>query len=309
VGGADAVWTSKTLDLQLRAKFGMISWLSTGALEISTRTGNSAEPDKTWSDWSAPLVEAGLVKSPPARYIQVRARFNKDPTAELSDITIPFVLDNLGQVITSIQVEQSSRGNVAELGKVKSSGGPVTKKADQKVNLKWTIDNPDKDELQYKLQYRLVGATEWFDVLKPGERVTKESYTWETADMPEGRYRIRITAADDISNPPGQVTRHSLESSVVVVDNTAPVLTELRADGRKIRAIAVDGVGPIARFELAIAGRDDWFPFHPVDGVFDEQREELEADLTGVIPTGPAMLSIRVYDQEGNVSVRSVTVK
>lgn len=309
VGGADAVWTSKTLDLQLRAKFGMISWLGNGALEISTRTGNAAEPDKTWSDWSAPLVAAGLVTSPAARYIQVRARFNKDPAAELSDITIPFVLDNLGHVVTSIQVDQSAGEGVAELGKVKSSGGPVTKEADQKVTLKWNIDNPDKDELQYKLQYRLVGATDWYDVLKPGERVTKETYSWDTAALPEGRYRVRVTAADDLSNPPAQVTRHSLESAVVVIDNTAPVLTELRAEGRKIRAIAVDGVGPVARFEVAIAGRDDWFPFHPVDGVFDEQREEMEADVSSLVPAGPALLSIRVYDQEGNVAVRSVTVK
>jgi hypothetical protein len=309
VGGADAVWTSKALDLQLRAKFGVISWLGNGALEISTRTGNSAEPDKTWSDWSAPLVEAGLVKSPAARYIQVRARFNKDPAAELSDITIPFVLDNLAHVVTSVQVDQTGGEGVAELGKVKSSGGPVTKQAEQKVSLKWNVDNPDKDELQYRLQYRLVGSTDWYDVLKPGERVTKESYSWDTAALPEGRYRVRVTAADDLANPPGQVTRHSLESAIVTVDNTAPSLSELRADGRKIKAIAVDGVGPIARFEVAIAGRDEWFPFHPVDGVFDEQREELEADVVNVIPAGPALLSIRVYDQAGNVAVRSVTVK
>jgi hypothetical protein len=309
VGGADALWTSKALDLQLRARFGTISWLGNGALEISTRTGNSAEPDKTWSDWSAPLVEAGLVTSPAARYIQVRARFNKDPNAELSDITIPFVLDNMGHVVTSVQIEQSAGDGVAELGKVKSSGGPVTKQADQKVGLKWNVDNPDKDELQYKLQYRVVGSTDWYDVLKPGERVTKESYSWDTAALPEGRYRVRITAADDLSNPPAQVTRHSLESSIVIIDNTAPALLELRAEGRKIKAIAVDGVGPVARFEVAIAGRDDWFPFHSVDGVFDEQREELEADVTSFVPAGPALLSIRVYDQEGNVAVRSVTVK
>jgi hypothetical protein len=309
VGGADALWTSKTLDLQLRAKFGMISWLSTGALEISTRTGNSADPDKTWSDWSAPLVDPGLVTSPAARYIQVRARFNKDPATELSDITIPFVLDNLGHVISSIQVDQSGGNSVAELGKVKSSGGPVTAKSDQKVNLKWSVDNPDKDELQYKLQYRLVGATDWYDVLKPGERVTKESYSWDTADLPEGRYRVRITASDDLSNPPTQVTRHSLESPIVVIDNTAPTLSELRADGRKVRAIAVDGVGPIARFEVAIAGHDEWFPFNPADGVFDEQREDFEADVASFVPAGPALLTIRVYDQEGNVGVRSVAVK
>src|SRR5262249_28058419 len=41
VGGADAVWTSKVLDAGLRATFGRLSWRSEGALELSTRSGNT----------------------------------------------------------------------------------------------------------------------------------------------------------------------------------------------------------------------------------------------------------------------------
>ncbi|HTM46342.1 MAG TPA: hypothetical protein VL137_15385, partial [Polyangiaceae bacterium] len=57
MGGADAVWTSKPMDLQLRAKFGRMSWLASGKVELSTRSGNTSDPDKTWSDWSAPLTD------------------------------------------------------------------------------------------------------------------------------------------------------------------------------------------------------------------------------------------------------------
>ena len=128
------------------------------------------------------------------------------------------------------------------------------------------------------------------------------------SDLPEGRYRVRVIASDELSNPPDQVTRHELQSSLVTVDNTPPTLLELKANGRTITAVAVDGVGPIARVEMSLAGRDEWFPFHPLDGLFDEQREELEADVSSLVPAGPALLSIRVYDQAGNVTVRSVTI-
>lgn len=310
IGGADALWTSKPLDLHQRARFGLLSWLSSGTVELSTRTGNTAVPDKTWSDWSAPLTAPAVVQSPAARYLQLRARFNRDPKAELSDITIPFLPDNLRHVVTGIEVTQTATQGVADPGgKVKSSGGPIESKSDASVTLKWTTDNPDEDELVYRLQYRLVGTTTWYDMLKPAERLTKDTYKWDTSDLPEGRYRVRVVASDELSNPPDQVTRHELQSSLVTVDNTPPTLLDLKSNGRTITALAVDGVGPIARVEMSLAGRDEWFPFHPLDGLFDEQREELRADVSSLVPAGPALLSIRIYDQAGNVTVRSVALK
>ncbi len=40
------------------------------------------------------------VTSPAARYLQVRARFVGDPTATLSEITIPFVTENARAIST-----------------------------------------------------------------------------------------------------------------------------------------------------------------------------------------------------------------
>lgn len=81
IGGPDAVWSSKPLDAGLRATFGMLTWEAAGAVELSTRTGNTDKPDGTWSAWSNPLAAPGKIASPPARYFQVRARFARDPAA------------------------------------------------------------------------------------------------------------------------------------------------------------------------------------------------------------------------------------
>ena len=63
----------------LRATFGRLTWRAEGALELSTRTGNTSTPDETWSAWStqytnatgeqiatAPLSGADDVDAPPA---------------------------------------------------------------------------------------------------------------------------------------------------------------------------------------------------------------------------------------------------
>src|ERR1700722_1649346 len=64
IGGQDAVWTSKALDAGLRARFGHLHWNGTGALEVSTRTGDTQTPDTTWSAWSAPVGDGGPISSP-----------------------------------------------------------------------------------------------------------------------------------------------------------------------------------------------------------------------------------------------------
>lgn len=311
-GGPDALWTSKVLDAGIRASFGKLDWDATGTLEFSTRTGNTEEPDDTWSAWSAPMVAPSPVASPAARYLQIRARWNRDPKAVLGELRVAFVTDNLRAVVTEVQSSagamKTTKGSSLIEG-VEASGGPITDKADTKVELKWKVDNPDKDELRYRLQYRLVGSNTWYDLLKPSEQLTSENYSWDTSDLPEGRYRIRVSASDELSNPPDRVKRHQLESGIVIVDNTPPVIEGLRTAGRRVRGTAIDGVGPIQRIEVALAGSDEWRPFAPADGIFDEQREEFDIDVTPLAAHSQSLIVIRVYDSANNYVVRNLILK
>lgn len=312
IGGADAVWTSKVLDAGLRASFGKLSWEATGAIEFSTRSGGTKEPDSTWSDWSRPAAAPGPIESPPARYLQVRARWTRDPKSVLSEVEIPFVTDNLRAYVTQINVGNSPRNKGSSSGtssSIEASGGPLSEKPSSSVSLDWKTDNPDKDEMRYRLQYRLVGTNVWYDMLKSDETLTKESYSWDTADLPEGRYRVRVIASDELSNPPDRVKTHELESGIVLVDNTPPVVEGLRVTGTRIQGTAIDGVGPIARIEASIAGSSHWFPFYPRDGLFDEQREEFDIDVAPLGAKAPAIVALRVYDAANNSVVYNVTLK
>jgi hypothetical protein len=65
---------------------------------------------------------------------------------------------------------------------------------------------------------------------------------------------------------------------------------------------------------VAAAAEADEFVFAAArggdaDGIFDEQREELDIDVKNIVKTLPALISVRTYDKARNFVVRSVLVK
>ncbi len=305
-GGADAVWTSKSFDTGLAAKFGTISWRSTGALEISLRTGNTDKPDSTWSNWSNPLGAPANANVPDARYVQVRARWSKDANAELLEVSLPFVTENVRAVLTS--VDASMKGSVHDSKEGLAASGGEAPKHESVVKVTWHIDNPDQDALRYRLAYRREDQKVWRDMQRTDEIIVspKLEYDWETAALPEGKYRVRLEASDEVSNPPERTQKDALESQTVLVDNTPPVFGAIAIAGRRLKVRVMDVVGPIARVEVAVDGRLDWRPIAPVDGIYDATDELFDADVSTIVPAGPHIVAIRAFDSAGNSVVREV---
>ena len=307
-GGADAVWTSKPLDAGLVARFGVLTWRASGPLEVSTRTGNVQTPDGTWSAWSAPMTAAGTVKSAPGRFVQVRARWTRDPNATLADVVLPFVTENTRPVVLEVAA-QPKTGEKHETTKetLPPSGGEPPKH-DAVLKVTWKVDNPDNDQLRYRVAFRREGQTQWRDVGRPDDVLTKSEVEWDTQALPEGKYRVRVDASDEISNPPDDTQRHTLESPPVLVDNTPPVFKSIAVQGRRLKAQVADGLGPIVRVEVAIDGTLQWRPVGAADGIFDTADESVDADLATLVPAGPGphLVTVRVYDAAGNSAVREV---
>ncbi len=307
-GGADAVWTSKVLDMGARARFGALSFRATAAIEFSTRTGNTQAPDTTWSTWSNAMTTRSAITSPPARYIQVRARFVQ-PTAELQEVLVPFVTDNLRAVVTDVDAQAKSAVKETKEG-LAQSGNDIPKH-DATVHVAWKVENPDQDTLRYRLWYRRDGDATWRDMLRDGEIVTKPDYEWDTATLPEGKYRVKVEASDELANPPDQTLKHTLETSGVLVDNTPPVFQTLAITGRRLRARVVDGASPITRVDVSIDGRGgtgEWRPIAPTDGVYDSQDESFDADVSAIVPAPQNgmthIVAIRAFDAAGNYVVQ-----
>lgn len=306
-GGGDAVWTSKVLDAGLRASFGRVTWRGDGQLELSTRSGNTATPDGSWSAWSAGLGQPGDVTSPPGRYVQVRSRWSRDPKATLRELTLYFVTDNARPVVTSIEATAKNSKPALKSG-IPSSGGEAPKPTTG-IKLSWKVDNPDQDELRYRVYYRIEGQTTWRSAHKPTDKITRTELDWDTTGLPEGTYRIRVEASDELANPPDRAQRHVLESSTVLVDNTPPVYKSLSIQGRRLRGEVADGLGPISRIEVSVAGTDEWRPLFPSDRIFDEASEAFDADISSIVPAGTHLVVVRAYDTAGNVVTRDVDAR
>jgi hypothetical protein len=307
-GGADAVWTSKVMDAGLPAEFGQLSWRGTGTVELQTRSGNTQEPDSTWSSWSNALTAPGKVTSPKGRYVQVRARFARDAKASMSELRMHFVTDNVRAIIKDITAESRvQKSGKLQTGLQQSGGGAP--KPSVTVNVRWEVENPDKDDLRYRVSYRLDSQTQWRDALKPAEVFTRTSLDWDTTALPEGLYRMRVEATDELVNPPDKVTKHSLESGLILVDNTPPLFKTLSIAGRKLTGEVTDGLGPISRIEIALAGTDDWRPISPTDGIFDSASERFDADISAIVPQGSKLVGVRAYDQAGNQVLKELEAK
>jgi hypothetical protein len=305
VGGAQAMWTSKALDAGLRARFGHITWRGTGSLEVSTRSGNTQSPDASWSAWSSTVQQGGVASSPAARFVQVRAGLG-DANATIADVTLAFVTENLRAVVTEVAAKPKASGTEAKEGIAQS--GNAAPKHDSVVHLSWKVDNPDSDELRYRVQFRQEGQQRWVDATRADDVLTKSELDWDTTALPEGKYRVRIDASDEMSNPPDDTQRHTLESPPVLVDNTPPVFKSVAVQGRRLKAQVSDGVGPIVRVEVAMDGRVEWRPVGAADGIFDTADEAVDADLTTLLPVGPGphLVTVRAYDAAGNSAVREV---
>jgi hypothetical protein len=304
-GGPDAVWTSKVLDATLRAKFGTLSWRSSGALEMSTRSGNTNAPDATWTAWSNPIASAGPIPSAAGRYVQVRARWARDPNAVLTEVTIPFVTDNVRPVVTEVSAAAKGGPTKEPTAAVPASGGEVGKH-DSVVKVTWKVDNPDSDPLRYRVAFKREGQTQWRDALKAEDVHTKTELEWDTAALPEGKYRVRVEASDENANPPDQVQKHALESEPVLVDNTPPRIDTLELTGRRLRAHVVDGTSPIARVELSVDGKLEWRPLGAADGIFDTADERVDSDVSILVPPGSHIVVVRAFDVAGNAVTRDV---
>jgi len=211
-------------------------------------------------------------------------------------------------VITSIDASAKNSGSKSAKMGIVASGGESPRPSSS-IKLSWRVDNPDQDDLRYRVSYRLEGQNTWRSVQKPGEKLTRPELDWDTTGLPEGPYRILVEATDELSNPPDRVQKHSLESATVLVDNTPPVYKALAMQGRKLKGEVVDGLGPIARIEISIAGSDEWRPLFPSDGVLDEPAEAFDVDIASIVPPGAHIVAVRAYDSAGNVVTRDVEAK
>jgi hypothetical protein len=323
-----ATFDSAVRDTESASTWGLIRWEASGPIAVRTRSGNTDEPDDSWSDWSAPYTrkEGELITSPPARFLQWRAVFTKPATgaaapASLTSVTVAYLTTNSRPRFTSLTVYpsgvvfqrpySSEEGAiagldqaVAEARRAPGDPGPTTPAPGRRMfqrglqTISWKAeDDDDGDRLAYTLEYRREGTDVWHELKS---NITDEIYVWDTTSAVDGRYIVRVRASDSPSNAPNRALIGERESDPIDVDNTPPTLsTEVVRSGAGLRLNirAQDARSPIRKVEASVSG-GPWQLLYPVDGLADSPDERYEMPLTNEADV--ARIVIRATDQLQN---------
>jgi len=337
-------YLSEAKDAGMAASWGTITWRTDGGgpglVQISTRSGNTAVPDDTWSEWSAPYRQSDgePVTSPPARYLQWRAELKRQPAGQdgpvLVSLGVAYLQRNIRPRVIDITVHApgvvfqrpypAGEPEIAGLGDVPGesrapafstplgaaaqtpASGPVLGRRMYQKGLQafaWRAEDDNDDRLEYDMFFRRAGEASW----KPLRRNASEMIvTWDTTSVPDGTYVVKVAASDAPNNPAGLALAGELVSAAFDVDNGAPAIDVLRTvrepASTQIAFEVADTHSTLSAVEYSVeSGR--WVTAYPADGAADSRRERYEIRVEGV---AEGRVVIRATDAMNNVATARV---
>ncbi len=338
--------TLKVHDAQTVARWGRIAWegdLPAGSgVNLETRSGNSATPDRGWSEWTLPrtdTVGSALATSAEARFLQIRCTLTAtDSTPVVHSVVAAYLRRNLAPALTGVTVygpgevfqkTQTGTGDIEILGLAPEDALPQTRPAgaseptppaapgvlNKKLYMRglqtfsWTAVDPNGDELLFDVEYRPAGTAE-FHLLR--KDVRDALLAWDTSVLPNGRYTVRVRARDNPGNPAPLALSDELEGGTFAVDNVPPAF---RIDGPprngRLRVTVRDDDSPIRRVDTSFAG-GSWQEIRPEDGLADSLTEAYDLELPRALrdrgKVNAAAWMLRAIDTMGNVATLRLPV-
>jgi hypothetical protein len=313
--GESGDYLSAVRDAGANARWGKVSWKAAAEagsrVEIATRSGNSARPDATWSEWSpaATLSAGSPIGSPTGRYLQFRARLSRlgdAGTPSLSRVSLSYQEANLSPKIEDVRVAPVPPAKPDEPEPPREGTPPTLK-------VTWSATDPNNDALTYEVSARRepVGAAEAGPWQRLARGLRETTIPWDTTALAAGRYRVRVRASDASDNDEATALTSEASSEALVVDRDPPrvEIVSTSGQGGRLRATlrVTDAVSAVVRCEVTLDDRPS-MRVHPADGLDDDAEERYEISVPDVAP-GSHQLRIGVRDREGNRASQSVTVE
>ncbi len=321
-------FVSTVWDCSLPVAWGALSWSAKvprgAAVEFSTRSGNTGEPDDTWEDWAGELrrsAGSGIVSSG-ARFVQYRVKLTAPRGGqgpEVRDVRLSYLPANLAPAVSSLTVVPPGGGTMMPGGGKPAQGGAASSgggnACGRSYRVGWQAGDPNGDALSYGLFFRGVDEENWKTL---EEDLEKTSYCLDGESLADGYYHFRVVASDSPANPAEDAKRDEWTSEPVLVDTTAPRVEQLRgvvnAGGELVvTGRVVDDADRVAGILLSVdAG--DWELVFPVDRIFDSSSEEFRFTARGpkgerVLEKGEHVVSVKVTDRSGNTGAAKEVVR
>jgi hypothetical protein len=317
----DGTFTSAVLDAQQISRFGKIHLLGTlpaeTKLTVATRSGNVKETSDTgWSKWSDEIPAAEYVQSASqaARFFQYRLTFtgNAGKTTPIVDeVDVAYEVPNMAPQIKSIKITPAGKADttVTPGASDDTTAGATPKTVPQRVQtITWEASDPNTDPLRYSIYFRHASHEQWI-LLK--DNLTDATYDWDTRSVADGRYEVRIVASDVLANARGSGRTAERISDPIVVDNTAPVVGDLKVSAKGNSAVVdarvVDRMTTVAKLEYAVDSNDDWQMVLPSDKIADSPEEAYSFTIPS-LASGSHQITLRASDSHGNQAFESVPV-
>jgi hypothetical protein len=318
------------LDAKILSSWGKISWQSGTpagtSLQLQTRSGNTNEPNPTWSPWS-PLYQKGeeQVLSPKARFVQVKVQFRTQTAKDsplLSGISIFYLQTNVPPSVSSLEFLEPNEVYLklpiqedVILGAEKTVVDQTSEKDPLRVNMPgrkakrqgfrtvtWDASDDNGDGLSYTISLRREDEKVW-RMIQDGW--TETLFAFDTESFPDGTYFLKVTASDLPSNPPGMDLTQEKISRPLVIDNSLPVVKNLAAsldkDTLNVSFLAEDAYSTIEEVKFLIRP-GEWRILFPEDGISDSRSESFKASVK-ILPGADRLITVRVRDSFGNVGV------
>jgi len=295
-----------------------------GHLAIAFRSGNTRTPDATWSAWSpATAASDGSIDAPAGRYVQWKLTMPNPATDVVVDtVTVSFVNRNIAPAIDNITVQDPAvvfiTGSYPQSPQVVEATNPdeyriftslepprdknepgkkVYRKGFRTVT--WRAHDENNDSLRYSLSFRRKGTEKW---LRLRDNVEETSMNFDTSQLPDGVYELRLTVTDALDNPdaPLSDTKEGVEFQV---DNTPPqIASTVNGDDVVIRV--TDKLSPVGKVEYS-ADAQKWIRLTPVDGIADSPDETYRLPRSAV---AGKFVIVRATDSYYNVATESITL-
>jgi hypothetical protein len=308
----EGVYTSTVLDATQSSRFGKIHLDGTlpagSTLKVSTRSGNTKNPASGgWSDWTDDV--------PATEYLPFDSA-HQDKTPVVQDVDVAYQTPNMAPVVKAIKIEASQANKPPD--QQQQTPPPAGGKAPDALadkpsptpiqTITWDASDPNNDTLIFSLYFRTDPQGPWI-LLK--DKLKDPTYDWDTRNVADGRYDVKVVASDAPNNPPGQEKTGSRVSETLVIDNTPPEIGDLktRIAGHDVQidVRAVDATSTVAGIDYCVDSAEDWQDVEPLGKIYDSPSESASFKVTGLSP-GPHQVTIRSWDTHGNQAFENVQV-
>ena len=329
-------FTAGVYDAKQISRWGRLLPLSHSAHETQasfyTRSGNTSEPDDTWSEWEkvSPVEDGIRIVSPISRFLQYRLNLttveNGATPSGIEQVRVFYQSKNAAPYIGVIRLVPvglqlfRTMGNPTniDLGKFVSEddSAKLLEPPPVRIQLRrlgeegmmsvaWQAFDPNEDQLEFTVSIKGIDQSDWITLW---EKLGDPVATFNTNGFEEGYYQLRVVASDEPDNDGAQALSGYRLSEVFLIDNTPPkieITSQSASDeGLELEFHSVDAHS-IHRAAFYTLDGQPSRSIRPIDGLFDSRKERFQLAIDSV-GKGAHSLVLEVYDEKGRSAVLTV---